>query len=149
MGLEPTYPPPSWFWVVTLVFVFACYTLNCSLFIHLFIWAYATNLSYSSLHQWKIKYISLTIFLNVFTFNHCVRVQFALHFLQLWVQSNCEKIPINAKVLGKSTICISQIIFFFLVHVTTLMEKWWILDVPESFHDNEFTHMSQWSTCRC
>ncbi len=111
------------------------------------IWAYTTNLSYYSLHQWKIKYISLTIFLNVFIFNHCVRVQFALHFLQLWVQSNCEKIPINAKVLGKRAICISQILLFFLVHVTTLMEKWWILDVPNLFHDNEFTHMSQWTTC--
>ncbi len=52
-------------------------------------------------------------FLSVFNFNHCVRVQSALHFLQLWVQSNCEKIPINAKVLGKCAICISQIIFFF------------------------------------
>jgi hypothetical protein len=103
------------------------------LFVYLLIWAYTTNLSYSSLHQWKIKYISLTIFLSVFTFNHCVRVQFALHFLQLWVQSNCEKIPINAKVLGKRAICISQILLFFLVHVTTLMLLSWKNDEPLMF----------------
>jgi hypothetical protein len=36
-----------------LYFLFACYTLNCSLFIYLFILAYTSNLFYSRLHQWK------------------------------------------------------------------------------------------------